>query len=87
MVTRVETVVGRGRGMPVGAEDWMVCAVIAIGLITAVLVLVQEVVMKKYGEKLGEVSSLSRKETKVNKKLSNKKIRNSGKKLGKGDWK
>jgi len=44
-------------------------------------------VMKKYGEKLGEVSSLSRKETKVNKKLSNKKIRNSGKKLGKGDWK
>ena len=40
MVTRVETVVGRGRGMPVGAEDWMVCAVIAIGLITAVLVLI-----------------------------------------------
>jgi hypothetical protein len=40
--------------------------------------------MKKYGVKLGEVASLSRKETKANKKLSNKKVRNAGKKLYKG---
>mgnify|MGYP003118887166 FL=1 len=40
MVARVDTVVGGSKGMPVGAEDWMVCAVIAIGLIVAVLVLV-----------------------------------------------
>ena len=36
--------------------------------------------MKKSGVKVGEVNSLSRKETKKNKQNSNKKIRREGKK-------
>ena len=40
MVANVETVVGRGLGAPVGAEDWIVWTVVAVGLITALMVLI-----------------------------------------------
>tara|TARA_R100001377_G_C3095320_1_gene77290 strand:+ start:249 stop:410 length:162 start_codon:yes stop_codon:yes gene_type:complete len=42
--------------------------------------------MKKYNEKVGEVSSLSRKETKKNKQNSNKKIRSEGFREHKREW-
>ena len=40
MVANVETVVGRGSSMAVGAEDWMVWTVCAVGLMTALMVLI-----------------------------------------------